>query len=141
MPSRGDIVNEARSCIGTPFHHQGRLKGVGLDCVGLLTVIGKKFEIPFEDLTDYPIIPPPGLLEQFLKKACSITTEEPREGDIITLVLPRPGYVCHVGIYTICGKGPGIIHTYPGLGKVVEHNINKQWSRRIRGVWRIPGVT
>ena len=31
-----DIVNAARECVGTPFRHQGRVLGVGLDCAGLV---------------------------------------------------------------------------------------------------------
>ncbi len=33
---REDFVRVARSYIGTPFHHQGRLPGVGLDCAGVI---------------------------------------------------------------------------------------------------------
>ena len=33
---RADIVEEARSWLGTPYHHQAALKGVGCDCIGLL---------------------------------------------------------------------------------------------------------
>jgi hypothetical protein len=29
------IVQHVRTCKGTPFQHQGRLPGVGLDCIGL----------------------------------------------------------------------------------------------------------
>ncbi len=28
-------IAAARTCLGTPFHHQGRAPGVGLDCIGL----------------------------------------------------------------------------------------------------------
>lgn len=31
-----DIVRIARSWKGTPYHHQASLKGVGVDCVGLI---------------------------------------------------------------------------------------------------------
>ncbi len=33
---RRRVVAEARSWTGTPYHHQGSLKGVGVDCVWLL---------------------------------------------------------------------------------------------------------
>jgi cell wall-associated NlpC family hydrolase len=29
---REDVVREALSWIGTPFHHAGRVKGAGVDC-------------------------------------------------------------------------------------------------------------
>jgi cell wall-associated NlpC family hydrolase len=33
---REQIVAEAKTWLGTPFHHQGRVKGAGVDCVMLL---------------------------------------------------------------------------------------------------------
>jgi cell wall-associated NlpC family hydrolase len=34
---------EARSFLGTPYHHKGRVKGVGVDCGGLLYEVYSKF--------------------------------------------------------------------------------------------------
>ena len=37
MPlARATIVAEARAWIGTPYRHQGSLKGIGCDCLGLV---------------------------------------------------------------------------------------------------------
>ena len=36
MTTRADIVAEAREWIGTRYHHQASLKGVGVDCIGLI---------------------------------------------------------------------------------------------------------
>jgi NlpC/P60 family putative phage cell wall peptidase len=33
---RNDIITEAMSWVGTPYHHQASLKGVGCDCLGLV---------------------------------------------------------------------------------------------------------
>ena len=29
------LIEVARGYVGTPFHHAGRLPGVGLDCIGV----------------------------------------------------------------------------------------------------------
>ena len=34
MPNRNELMIAARSMVGTPFIHQGRVPGVGLDCAG-----------------------------------------------------------------------------------------------------------
>jgi cell wall-associated NlpC family hydrolase len=48
--SRSRILEEARSWLGTPYHHKGRVLGVGVDCGGLLyQVYGK-----FYDIKPYP---------------------------------------------------------------------------------------
>jgi len=33
---RAEIVAEARQWLGTPYHHQASLRGVGCDCLGLV---------------------------------------------------------------------------------------------------------
>src|SRR5437016_4134796 len=48
---RTRIITEARSWIGTPYHHQASLKGAGCDCLGLLRgvwrgAIGSEPETP-----------------------------------------------------------------------------------------------
>jgi cell wall-associated NlpC family hydrolase len=43
---RPDIVEEARSWLGTPYHHQAALKGVGCDCIGLLRGVYETFLTP-----------------------------------------------------------------------------------------------
>src|SRR5215207_7343246 len=36
MTTREQIVAAARGWIGTPYHHQASVKGVGCDCLGLI---------------------------------------------------------------------------------------------------------
>jgi NlpC/P60 family putative phage cell wall peptidase len=36
LPTRSAIIAEARAFIGTPYRHQGSLRGVGCDCLGLV---------------------------------------------------------------------------------------------------------
>lgn len=38
--TRKDAVAEARAWLGTPFQHQGCLKGVACDCIGLVKGVG-----------------------------------------------------------------------------------------------------
>jgi cell wall-associated NlpC family hydrolase len=39
------IVTQARGWIGTPFHHQARLKGIGCDCLGLCVGVALELEL------------------------------------------------------------------------------------------------
>lgn len=40
---RSRILTEARSWLGTPYHHKGRVKGAGVDCGGLLYEVYGRF--------------------------------------------------------------------------------------------------
>jgi cell wall-associated NlpC family hydrolase len=50
---RGLVVAEAESWLSTPYHHMGRVKGVGVDCLTLLAEVYERagiaphLEIPF----------------------------------------------------------------------------------------------
>lgn len=50
---REDFIEKCRSYIGTPFKHQARLPGVGIDCAGVIICAGKELGVDFQDLTNY----------------------------------------------------------------------------------------
>ena len=47
------MIASARACIGTPFHHQGRAIGIGLDCIGLIVVALTAAGFSVRDRSDY----------------------------------------------------------------------------------------
>ena len=53
--TRARIVTEAKSWINTPYHHHGRVKGVGVDCAQILiAVYSEAGFIPKFDPGHYP---------------------------------------------------------------------------------------
>ena len=42
MTNGNAAVQEAITWLGTPYHHQGRVKGVGVDCGTLICEVHKK---------------------------------------------------------------------------------------------------
>lgn len=53
--ARAAVVAEARSWLGTPFHHQGRVKGAGVDCAMLLAEVYHRCGlVPYVDPGYYP---------------------------------------------------------------------------------------
>ena len=51
------VLTEARSWMGTPWHHQARLKGVGVDCIGLVVGVCSALGLPLEDSKNYARYP------------------------------------------------------------------------------------
>ena len=134
---RRRIIEEARTWLGTPFKHQGRTKGRGCDCVGLLVESAK--DIPgfrFKDDISYGHQPHTStILNQTSKYLEKITLAEAQPGDIVLLYFERDP--THFGILT----DKGIIHAYAmGKREVVEHGFSKDWENRIVSVFKIPGV-
>ena len=56
---RQAVEDEARTWKGTPFHHKGRVKGVGVDCGGYLHCVYSQFfplpEFPREYASDWAV--------------------------------------------------------------------------------------
>lgn len=55
MTTRAQIIAEAMRWAGTPFAHQGRVLGVGVDCAGVIVMIARTFGLAAEypDPLDY----------------------------------------------------------------------------------------
>ncbi len=58
MNIRQEVVTEARSWIGVKFKKGGRDK-TGIDCIGLLVNVGKKFGFDIADSVEYSFNPEP----------------------------------------------------------------------------------
>ncbi len=127
------IVAAVRGCVGTPFRSQGRVAGLGLDCVGVALIAARAAGAA--DL----IVPPytlsgdnenrlDTLLESF---GCrSLDAEPPQPGDLI-IVAPAPGRR-HLAVVT----ETGMVHAHAGLARVVEAPADPGWVQV--SVWRLP---
>lgn len=135
MIERTDIVRAARKYLGTPFHHQGRLRGIGVDCVGLLVGVAQDCGIEHVDSMAYNKRPDGKTLQREIEKSCTrIPLTEAMIGDI--LLFRFLGEATHVGIMS----DKGMIHTYQGVGRVVEHGLRPPWTNRLCGAYRFKGV-
>lgn len=140
IATKAQFVAAAREMLGAPYHHQGRLPGIGLDCIGLLACSAKKVGIWFDDVKDYPKFPD-GTLEArilpYMRKRG--VGEAWEEGDILSFAISTSNRPHHLAILTqVCPAR--IIHTHSGIGKVVEHNLDNRWRERVVGVYQPHGV-
>ena len=148
MTTRADIVACARTYVGTPFGHQGRQKGMLLDCVGLPLMVAGELGLKdrFENLihgglyTKYTAQP----LGNFVKDtAARHLVRKPIDqiapGDVLALRVVSAA--CHVGMVGDSPEGLTLIHAQNGAGeKCVEHLLDDQWRSRIAGVFSFPEV-
>ena len=151
-PRRLALIAEARLWLGTPFHHQAALKGVGCDCAGLVRGVGKArgvLNIPpdrWAPWAAYGRAPHPermrAALEEFM---APITAIEARPGDVCWLHW-REGLPMHLAILSVIPAGTEhvaratIIHALIDNEKVVEHGFSKEWQDRVTSWWRYPGL-
>lgn len=131
---RQRIVATARSALGTPFKHQGRQPGVGLDCVGLVIWVGNALGLTRLSIANYPRLPKGDRLLCAGEEAGFTAVEAPLPGDVACFRLERDPQ--HVAILT----DRGAIHACQARGRVVEHRLDAVWRGRIVSVFRYPGV-
>lgn len=137
------IVSTARTWLGTPFHHQARLKGKGCDCLGL--IVGVVDELGLTDtngmkLAAYDEITypkePDGIY--LIEKLTGLLTEVPiadaRAGDLALFkVRENPQ---HLAILTDYEGALGMIHSFAPSRRVVEHRLDDDWNGRLLKVFR-----
>lgn len=129
---RHTIIANARTWLGTPWLHNQRVKGVGVDCVNFLYAIAVESGIELEPIPEsYARLPLRGEIEQYLDRNFIRTNSTIEPCDV--LVFNWSGYNCHVGIAT---SNKTIIHAHQRINKVVEHGLDGIWIRCLKGVYR-----
>lgn len=146
MTTREQVLAVARTWIGTPFHHQGRIKHVGADCVGFLSGVAIESGLYPDTLWDTPEIRPfigygrePSA--QLLRQALEIFL------DPIPLAEAQPAdvYLMRFNVQpqhvALAASATTIIHSYAVARKVSEHTLDDTWRSRIVGAYRMRGLT
>jgi NlpC/P60 family putative phage cell wall peptidase len=125
------MIAAARAAIGTPFHHQGRAPGLGLDCIGLIIVALRAVDFEINDRTDYSRRPDGKSLVAALDEHGALPVEEIQAGDILLFRYDRQPQ--HVALAT---SADTMIHSFAPADKVVETSIGDYWKRRLTGIYR-----
>ena len=139
---RADIVALARGWLGTPYHHQASLKGVGCDCLGLIRGVyaeacGQPAETPPPYSRDWAeACARETMIEAAGRHMSPVDPDAAEPGDVLIFRL-RPGAMAkHCAI--ISAAGPlRMIHAIEGA-PVCEVHITPWWRRRIAAVFRLP---
>lgn len=127
------MVEAARGYLGTPFHHQGRARGVGVDCIGLLVGAARDAGLPVSDVIDYARDPDGrSLIVNLRAQLDEVRFDDAQPGDVLAFWFARPYLPQHVAIKT----ERGMIHTYANVGRVVEHRLAGPWRKRAHSAWR-----
>jgi NlpC/P60 family putative phage cell wall peptidase len=139
-PHSERVVAAARGWLGTPYHDQASLKGVGCDCLGLIrgvwreTVGQEPFAMPLYS-RDWGEI---AKREHILDRARAVMVEVPLDrlapGAVLVFRMRYGAVAKHLGILTEPGR---FIHAYERIG-VLEETFSAAWRRRLVAAFRFP---
>ncbi len=132
------IAEIAHEWLGTPFHYHQSLKGVGCDCVGLIVGVLKEAEVLEQDFKLEHYGYSSGISENNLamleKISHKVEILEMAPGDILIFSLPNSPV--HFGILLELHPHPTFIHSHVSVRKVMIHNLDERWIRRIKSCYR-----
>ncbi|MBS0370208.1 MAG: hypothetical protein JSS57_13505 [Proteobacteria bacterium] len=129
------ICAEAQAWIGTPYHHHGRIKGVGVDCAQILIAVFSAVGLidPF-DPGDYPhdwhLHHSDEIYMRWLDRFGD-RIAQPSPGDVALFRFGR--CYSHGGIVT----PDGVIHSYIGRGVIISRRSEEPLDGRPVLYWRI----
>ena len=140
--SRDDVVAEARRWLGTPYHHQASVHGIGTDCLGLVRGVWRALHG-----AEAETVPPYSRdwaeasgTETMLAAARRHLIERDRTaiapGDILIFRYRVHAVAKHAGILS----GPAtMIHAMEGRA-VVEVPFGQWWRRHLVAAFSFPGI-
>jgi cell wall-associated NlpC family hydrolase len=135
-----EVVAEARRWLGVPFAHQGRARE-GVDCAGLVFVVGWALGLTLEDVRAYSARPD-GVS---MKRNCDammnpIGFDQVRPGDVLLFRngANQPQHLGIVGDHP--SGGQSLIHAWERNKRVVEQRLDAVWLRLAVSAYRLRGV-
>ena len=160
---RTHIVSLARSWLGTPYHHQGSIRGAGCDCIGLVRGIWRElYGAEPQPLPAYTRDWAEGsgretLIEAARRHLVEIPRFEAQPGDVLVFRWRRNALAKHCAILSAapplpaCGERAGVrgshkqipigtatmIHALEGA-PVSEVFLSPWWRRHLAGVFSFP---
>lgn len=137
---RAAVVDEARRWIGTPYLHQGSVRGAGADCLGLVRGVWRAVVGP-EPVPVPPYAPDwsePHRDERLWRNAARflipLTPAPPEPGDVLLFRMRAASVAKHLAIATAPGR---MVHAYAGHG-VVETALSAPWTCRLVARFAFP---
>ena len=140
MSIRDTIIAEARSWIGTPYHHQAAVKGVGCDCLGLVrgvwrAVYGFDPEQPPAYSRDWAeTLRRETLAEAAARYMEPAALDAVEAGDLLLFAINADAPAKHCAILTAQSRIVHAIESHP----VAEVSLVAWWRGRLRFAFRFP---
>ena len=141
-PTRARLLAEARTWLGTPYHHQMSVKGLGTDCLGLVRglwrgLYGAEPEpVPAYSRDWAEASGRETLLLSARRHFTPIEPAEARPGDLLVFRYRQGSAAKHVGLLT----GPATLIHACESGPVCEIVLTPWWRRRIAAVFAFPDI-
>ncbi len=132
-----NVVEIARTWLGTPYHHAACVKGAGVDCLMLVCTVYEEAGliphiVPGYYPMDWHLHRSEELYLAGIEQYCDRVEGDILPGDIALYRFAR--CASHAAIVT---AWPEIIHAHRGEGVVLAHGLMGVLAERLDSVWRV----
>jgi len=128
------IVQAVRSYIGTPYRHQGRVPGKGLDCVGVAICALREVGIVVDEPDHYRMDPDSDVLIDCIRQVADpIPARDRQAGDLLVFWWSHDRAPKHVAVYVGGGR---MVHSFRSYRSTVEEPVAVM-SGKIHSAWRL----
>lgn len=137
---RIDIAKCALTWLGTPYHHQAGVKGVGADCAYFVGKVAEELGA----IKEFKVAPysiewhwhqKEEMMLKIMEQMGAIPVETYDVGDILAF---QYGRTCsHVGIYLGDNQ---FIHAHLPAGKVLVNSLSGEYADRLRKFYKFPNL-
>ena len=133
------IVGASLQWLDTPYHHQAKIKGIGVDCAMLIVAIAEELS---GKTINIPVYSPEWHLHNREELLCNTieglgcirrNINELDVGDILTFRFGRVS--SHMGIYIGTNQ---FIHARLDVKKVVINQLSGEWLERLDRIYKFP---
>jgi NlpC/P60 family putative phage cell wall peptidase len=137
------VIGAARLWLGTPYHDQASVRGVGCDCLGLVRGVWRELHGP-EPMPIPPYSRDWGetgsrepLAEAARRMMIEVSLNETAPGALLLFRMRAGAVAKHCGIVTVSDR---FIHAYERTG-VVEAPLDFGWRRRVAFAFLFPDAS
>lgn len=139
---RDQVVQIAKSWLGTPYRHQASVKSQGCDCIGLIRGIYREFynleidpqDIPPYQPTWYEVDQKDPLITIGKKYLIEKEVSSVQRGDILIFRMSSTASAKHCSVLSSMDT---MIHAVNGRG-VFEVSLSSHWWKRVVSVFAFP---
>lgn len=141
--SAAAYIAEVMSCLDTRWVHQGRMKGAGLDCLGLIGMSALALDLPgaaqwraTPEYHNYGRNPDPELMFAGCDALMDrVAIADAAAADVLVFRCGR--HPMHFGLLSAADR---MIHAWLGAGRVIEQRLDAKWAARIVRAYRLRGI-
>lgn len=138
---REAVIHEALTWLGTPYHHHGRLKGVGVDCGQSLCAIYEAAGVtapidPGTYSTAWHLHRSEELYVQWLERVGAVRTDAPSAGDVALFRFGRT--FSHGGVLVnVNGQRHTVLHAYVNQAVILTRLDEAPLAGRLVQFWTL----